>query len=201
MYMPTFILVAANLAVYGFTSYLSGNLFEMDYYSVIRSYGQYNPDVFSGQVWRLLTAMFVHANIAHIAGNMLFLAIFGLRAEDMFDLKEYLLIYFLSGFAGGLLTLLMGPGPPSVGASGAIFGVFGATIIYVRRSIGQSIMSALLYSFFLFAINIGPNVNIFAHLGGLVAGLLIGYSLAAKRKPSQVVTYKYGYPTSYGEER
>jgi rhomboid protease GluP len=200
MYMPTYVLVAANLAVYGFTSYLSNNLFETGD-SVILNYGQYNAAVFNGEAWRLLTAMFIHGNIAHIAGNMLFLVIFGLRAEDLFDIKEYLLVYFLSGFAGGVLSLLLGPATNSVGASGAIFGILGATTIYVRRAIGQSIITALLYSFFLLAINIGPNVNILAHLGGLVAGLLIGYSLASRRKPHQVVTYQYGYPTSYGEQK
>ena len=66
--------------------------------------------------------MFIHADILHIFGNMFFLLIFGLRAEDMFDVKEYMLIYFLSGLCGGLLTLLFWPADTvSVGASGAIF--------------------------------------------------------------------------------
>jgi rhomboid protease GluP len=149
----------------------------------------------NGEVWRFFTAMFVHADITHIFGNMFFLLIFGLRAEDMFDVEEYLLIYFLSGLAGGFLTFIFWPSALSVGASGAIFGLFGATVIYVRRAIGQSIIAALIYAFFLFAINIGPQVNPFAHLGGLVAGLLIGYLLAATRKPRQ--TYTYGYNYSY----
>jgi rhomboid protease GluP len=128
---------------------------------------------------------------------MFFLLIFGLRAEEVFSLKEYLLIYFLSGLAGNMLTLLFGFDMISAGASGAIFGVFGACIIYFRRAIGQSIMSALLYAFFLFMINLGPNVNIFAHLGGLVVGLLIGYMLAAARKRRVAYEYRYSYPQSY----
>jgi len=194
--MPTYVLIAINVAVYGLTSYLSGDIFETSG-AVIRSYGQFNPDIFNGEVWRFFTAMFIHANIAHILGNMLFLLIFGLRAEDLFDIKEYLLIYFVSGLAGGFLTLLW-PDSLSVGASGAIFGMLGACTIYVRRAIGQSIITALLYSFFLFMLNIGPKVNYLAHLGGLVAGLLIGYVLAASRKPRQVVRYEHGFPSSYG---
>ena len=197
-YAPTYVLIAANVAIYAFTSYLSGNAFEMSD-SVLMHYGQINSLVFSGEVWRLFTAMFVHANIAHIAGNMLVLFIFGLRAEKMFDLKEYLAVYFVSGLAGGLLTLvpLLGPDMLSVGASGAIFGLIGAVTVYARRSIGQSIISALVFVFLLFAINLGQNVNYLAHLGGLGAGLLLGYLLATTRKTHQAVTYEFKYPSSY----
>ena len=195
-YMPTYILVAMNIAVYGFTSYLSGNAIEMSD-QVLVQFGQYNPYVFNGEVWRLFTGMFVHANIAHIVGNMLFLFIYGLRAEDMFDIKEYLLIYFMSGLAGGLLTLFLWPDILSVGASGAIFGMIGATMVYLRRAIGQSIITALIFVFFLFAFNFGPNVNYLAHLGGLAVGLIIGYFLAATRKPRQQVSYHFSYPSSY----
>lgn len=195
-YMPTYILIALNVAIYGFTSYLSGNALETSD-QVLLQFGQYNPYVFSGEVWRLFTGMFVHANIAHIVGNMLFLFIYGLRAEDLFDVKEYLLIYFLSGLAGGLLTLFFWPGTLSVGASGAIFGMIGACTVYLRRAIGQSIITALMFVFFLFALNLGPNVNYLAHLGGLAVGLLIGYVLAATRKVRRPVTYQFRYPSSY----
>jgi rhomboid protease GluP len=124
---------------------------------------------------------------------MFFLLVFGLRAEDLFSIPEYFLIYVLSGLVGNVLTLLLGPSTISVGASGAIFGIFGACTIYVRRTIGQSIITALVYSFFLLMISSGPNVNFLAHLGGLVAGLLIGYALAATRKFRAIYTYEYRY--------
>jgi rhomboid protease GluP len=134
--------------------------------------------------------MFVHVNIIHLVGNMFFLLIFGLRAEELFDTKEYLLIYLLSGLSGNLLSLFI-PEMVSAGASGAIFGIFGAVTIYVRRAIGQSILGALLFSFFLLVISLGLEVNVLAHLGGLVAGLLIGYVLATRRP--QRVTHQYSY--------
>jgi rhomboid protease GluP len=195
--MPTFVLIAANVGVYAFTSILSGDLTTSQ--EVVNAFGQINTNVWNGEVWRLFTAMFVHANIVHIFGNMLFLLIFGLRAEDMFDIREYLLIYFLSGLSGGFLTLILGPSDiVSIGASGAIFGVLGATMIYARRSIGQSILSALIYVFFLFIINLGPDVNWLAHLGGLGAGLLIGYALGSSRRIKPKVD-KYTYPDSWGK--
>lgn len=191
-YMPTYILIALNLAVYVYTSIIGNNFIETSD-SVIRVYGQVNALVYEGAYWQLFTAIFIHADLLHLFGNMLFLLIFGLRAEELFSTTEYFLIYLLSGLTGNLLTLLLGPQLVSVGASGAIFGMFGAVAIYVRRAIGQSILSALMYAFFLLMISWGPNVNFLAHLGGLVAGLLIGYLLAVKRKFKVVYAYEYRY--------
>jgi rhomboid protease GluP len=197
-YMPTYIIIALNIIFYVYTSILSGNIVEMDYY-VIQQYGQCNLFVLNGAYWQLFTSMFVHVSIVHLLVNMFFLLIFGLRAEEMFNIQEYLLIYFLGGLVGNLLSLAFGPysasGVPfvSAGASGAIFGVFGACTIYVRRAIGQSIITALMYAFFLFMINIGPGVNFLAHFGGLVVGLLIGYVLGATRRRSVTPTYEYRY--------
>jgi len=194
-FMPTYILIAANIAVYIFTSIQSMNFFVMEN-SVIAQYGQWNRYVLEGGAyWQLFTAMFVHVNIVHLAGNMLFLFIFGLRAEGMFDIKEYLLIYLLSGLAGNLLTLLFGPSMISAGASGALFGMFGAVTIYVRRAIGQSIAGALLYAFFLLILSAGLGVNVLAHLGGLVVGLLLGYAFAAIRRSNVMYQYRYSYST------
>jgi membrane associated rhomboid family serine protease len=127
--------------------------------------------------------MFIHASIFHLVGNMLFLLIFGLRGEEMFSLPEFLTVYITGGLFGNVLSLVFGPDFISVGASGAIFALFGAAVIYGRRSVRQSILGALVYAFFLFFINTGDNVNILAHLGGLVFGLMLGYFIATRRKP------------------
>lgn len=193
-YKPTIILIALNVAFYIYTSVVGGNFLETSTNMIVQ-YGQVNYLViYSGYYYQLFTSMFVHANIAHIAGNMLFLLIFGLRSEEMFSLPEYLSIYFIGGLAGNLLSLLI-PNMVSVGASGAIFAVFGATAVYARRSFSQSIIGALMYAFFLLLISSGPGVNIFAHLGGLVTGLLIGYVLATRRKPEMRYSFSYSYST------
>jgi len=193
-FMPTYILIALNLVAYAYTSLIGGNFIETDYH-VIMQYGQVNALVFNGWYWQLFTAMFIHVSILHLLGNIFVLFIFGLRAEELFSIEEYLGIYFLSGLTGNLLTLLLGPEMISAGASGAIFGLFGACIIYVRRAIGQSLITALLYAFFLLMISSGPEVNIFAHLGGLAVGLGIGYLLAITRKPKATYQFSYSFST------
>lgn len=217
---PTHILIAANIIMYVVTSVAGGNFVETNVSPVyvylaqfnyfVRSYGL---ETVSGvsipcpALWQLFTAMFVHANLLHIFGNMFFLLIFGYRAEALFTSKEYYLIYFASGLLGNIVSLFFIPDyvlvvahgehirelTSSVGASGAIFGVFGGSVIYIRRAIGQSIVGALLYAFFLLMMNVGPTVNVFAHLGGLVAGLLIGYLLARRRLR---IAYRYDYSLS-----
>lgn len=194
--MLTYAIIALNIIFYVYTAILSGDFIVIDYY-VVRQYGQYNYFVLNGWYWQLITAMFVHVNIVHLLGNMFFLLIFGLRAEELFAFEEYFAIYFLSGLAGNSLTLLFEPSMVSAGASGAIFGLFGACTIYIKRAVGQSIIGALLFSFFLLMINSGGNVNNLAHLGGLVAGLLIGYVLASRRKLRAVYEYSYSYPRSH----
>jgi len=193
-FMPTYMLIALNVAFYAYTSIISGN-FLVTGDDALTLYGQYNLIVLNGGYWQLFTSMFVHVNIMHLAGNMLFLLIFGLRAEEMFSLEEYLLVYFLSGLSGNLASLLLGPEMISAGASGAIFGLFGACTVYVRRAIGQSIMSALIFAFFLLLISSGPEVNNLAHIGGLIVGVLIGYELAVTRRAATTHGFNYSFST------
>ena len=178
---PTTVLVALNFLVYIYTSIVGGS-FLVTRTSVLLEIGQYNLSVLHGAYWQLLTAMFVHVDITHIALNMLFLIIFGLRAEDLFSNTEYFTVYMLSGLAGNILTLfIMATNTVSAGASGAIFGMYGAAIIYMRKAFGQSIMGALIYSFLFLMLSTGTGVNVFAHFGGLAVGLVIGYILAKSR--------------------
>ena len=194
-FKPTIILIALNVAVYISTSVVGRDFLNTNF-DLLVQYGQVNTYViYYGYYYQLFTSMFIHADIAHIVGNMLFLLIFGLRGEEMFSLPEYLSIYFLGGLTGNLLSLLLPLDTVSVGASGAIFSLFGAATIYARRSISQSIIGALIYAFFQLFISSGPGVNYFAHIGGLGAGLLIGYVLATRRKPERRYTVNYSYST------
>ncbi len=179
---PTTFLVTVNIAVYIFTSIIGGNFLETNI-NVLQEFGQYNRYVLNGQYWQMLTSIFVHVDIMHITLNMLFLFIFGLRAEDFFKTEEYLAVYMLSGLTGSLLTLFfMSANTLSAGASGAVFGMYGAGLIYMRKRFGQSIAGALLYSLLFLMLTTGSGVNVIAHFGGLATGLAIGYVLAKSRQ-------------------
>jgi rhomboid protease GluP len=184
-YKPTYILIALNVAIYIAGAFTGGDALTTPD-SVVLTWGQVNYFVIHlNWYWQLLTSMFIHASIIHLVGNMLFLLIFGLRAEEMFSLPEYLGIYLLGGLAGNLLYLATGvDAAPAVGASGAIFSIFAAAMIYDRRSIRQSIVGAIIFIGFFFFINIGENTNLLAHLGGILVGLALGYIIASRRKQS-----------------
>jgi rhomboid protease GluP len=192
-YRPTIILIALNVAIYIYGAVVAGNaLYTPD--SIVVQWGQVNAFVlYNGAYYQLFTSMFVHASLFHLVGNMLFLFIFGMRGEEIFSLPEFLGIYLVGGVMGNVLSLAFGPGTYlapfiSVGASGAIFALFGACIIYVRRSIRQSIIGAFVYAFFLLLFSTGPGVNDLAHVGGLILGLLFGYVIASRRKPHEQYT-------------
>jgi len=169
-------LVAINVAVYLLEVILSGSFISINL-NVLTLLGQWNYAVlYLGRWWQLLTAMFVHVGILHIAFNMYFLLIIGSQFERLFGGKWLVGTYLVSGLVGNLLTLLIfPPNSLSAGASGAIFGIAGAVII-TSGIIGGNMQGALLNAFFLFLINsILPGVNVYAHLGGLLAGIAIGY--------------------------
>ena len=172
----TEVLVTINVAVYIFEAVLSGSFISINI-NVLAFLGQWNYAVLHlGRWWQLFTAMFVHVGILHIAFNMYFLFIIGSQFERLFGGKWLLGTYLLSGLVGNLLTLfIFPPNSLSAGASGAIFGIAGAVII-TSGIIGGNMQAALVNAFFLFLINsILPGVNVYAHLGGLLAGIAIGY--------------------------
>ncbi|MFA5572206.1 MAG: rhomboid family intramembrane serine protease [Candidatus Bathyarchaeia archaeon] len=195
-YKPTYILIGVNVAIFIAGALISGNaIYTPD--NVVLLWGQVNLFIANGWYWQLFTSMFIHASVFHLIGNMLFLLIFGLRGEEMFSLSEYIGIYFLGGLAGNLLYLPMGIyAAPAVGASGAIFAIFAACVIYDRRSVKQSVLGAIVFAFFLFFINIGENTNLLAHLGGLLVGLFLGYIIASRRKPHEQHNTEFKYRTT-----
>ena len=151
----------------------------------------YSPlTVVKEQWWRLFTAMFLHGGMTHLLMNMVSLYIIGRGAEMYFDTKSYLSIYLFSGLLGGVVSLYMHPMSVGVGASGAIFGVFGALAGFFlahREKIGEHTKAFMKE----FAIIIGINlvigfsiesVDVSAHIGGLVIGSIGGFILSKDPK-------------------
>jgi membrane associated rhomboid family serine protease len=136
-----------------------------------------------GEYYRLITSMFLHVNFMHIAFNMLALWQVGLVLENRLGKFKFSVIYFLSGIAGGLLSVYMNePYAFSVGASGAVFGLFGAYVAISRR-LNSDARGMLV----MIAINLGigfvvPNIDWHGHVGGLVAGFLLGNLVELKRR-------------------
>lgn len=137
---------------------------------------QINVNVYEGEVYRLFTALFLHADLLHLFNNMIFLFLFGIGIESNYRRIEYIVIYFMSGFIGNLFSLFLLPlNVISLGASGCVFGLIGAAIMsYVRYDKSAILFGAIYLMFFLFQ-SIGPEINIWAHLFGGLFGLLFGY--------------------------
>jgi len=136
--------------------------------------------------WRMFTSVFAHANIIHIALNMYTLFIFGMALEPLLGRARYLALFLISGFAGSLgVLLLASPVQPVLGASGAIFGLFGAFFIIQRRLGGNNTQLLILIGLNVAFGFIVPNVAWQAHLGGLVVGAAVAAVYTATRHRSQ----------------
>lgn len=134
--------------------------------------------VADGEWYRLVTAMFLHQEVWHIGFNMLGLWWLGGPLEAALGRARYLALYLLSGLAGSALTyLLAAPNQPSLGASGAIFGLLGATVVLMRRmNYDMKPVLVLLALNLLFTFT-WSNIAWQAHVGGLVAGTVLAYAL------------------------
>jgi membrane associated rhomboid family serine protease len=139
-----------------------------------------NPfPVYTGthEYWRLLTAGFIHDGILHIGINMLSLWFVGTALEPAIGTRNFLAVYFTSLLAGSFGAVLFQPDYPTIGASGAIFGIFGALIVVARaRGIPfwQSGLGFVLVLNLVFSLSV-RGISIGGHLGGLVAGLITGW--------------------------
>jgi membrane associated rhomboid family serine protease len=134
----------------------------------------YGPAVADGDWWRLITGGFLHANFLHLGMNMLILWLVGAPLEEMLGRGRYVLLYFVSLLAGSAGALLQAPLAPTVGASGAIYGLFGALLVLEYFATGQIVGGQ---AFGLIAINLiisftFNGISWGGHIGGLVGGIL-----------------------------
>ncbi|HEY3928802.1 MAG TPA: rhomboid family intramembrane serine protease [Candidatus Koribacter sp.] len=184
----TRVLIGINVAVYLAMVLSTRQFLDFDTPTVLKWGADFAVLTTSGEWWRMLTAMFLHGGLLHIAVNMWALRNLGYTCELFYGRRNFTIIYMLSGLAGSAGTMIWDPVRISVGASGAIFGVAGAlaALVYFKKlpvdravlkrdigSIGAVIVVNLL---------IGGSVGIIdnsAHVGGLIAGTLLGIALPA----------------------
>jgi membrane associated rhomboid family serine protease len=174
----TFVLIAVNVLMYfGQTQNVAGNVYQ--------DFVLYGPFVADGEWYRLLTAGFLHANLFHLAVNMYALYFLGRMLEPVLGHARFAALYFASLLAGSFGAVLLDPQSPVVGASTAIFGLFGAAIVVARNRGVDLVASGLLP---ILGINLlitffpGFHISIGGHLGGLAGGALAMLAMEALSK-------------------
>jgi membrane associated rhomboid family serine protease len=178
----TYVLIAASVAVYltelaagsgGFSIPLSN--------SIVVDFALFGPLVAEGEWYRLATSGFIHGNLIHIGFNMVLLYFLGRLLEPALGTPRFVFLYFASLLAGSLGALILDPNAVSYGASGAVFGLAGATFV-IARGRGMDALAGELG--FLIVINLVftftfPNISVGGHLGGLVAGVICAAAIVA----------------------
>ena len=185
MKMPyiTYALIIINALLY-FIPLLTGS-----YDKIINDFCIYAPAIKSGELYRLFTGIFLHGNLLHLAFNCYALYILGMQLESFMGKVKYLIIYLFSGLMGALFSMIFNNYSASIGASGAIFGIMGAIVYFgyhYRVYLGNVIKSQIIPVIVLnLAIGfLSSEIDNFAHIGGLIGGLLITMGLGIKYKSS-----------------
>jgi membrane associated rhomboid family serine protease len=201
----TYLLIVFNIAVFIFQNFL-GAVDQAFVYQFALIPSQVTANLTLGSVLPIFTSMFMHAGLAHILGNMLYLWIFGDNVEDAMGSGKYLVFYLVGGVIASLAHILTNPGStvPTVGASGAIAAVLGAYLVLYPRQrvltliplgffIRMSMLPAsivlgvwFILQFFQGVLTLGgPDVGgvaFWAHIGGFLSGVVLA-RLLAKPQP------------------
>ncbi len=207
----TYGLIAANVLVFA-AMVASGISFTQPTPLDIANWGgDFGPlTVGAHQYWRLLTSCFIHFGIIHIGFNMYVLYQIGPFIERAFGRARYLLIYFFAGLGGSIVSVWVHPMAVGAGASGAIFGLYGAVFGFLlinRRTLNPAVTKSIAKSAGIFVLynvvygTISRTTDLSAHFGGLVTGFLVGMLLIRPRavtlvepsltsQPSQSNVYK-----------
>ena len=170
--VATKVLIIVNVIVFILSFILSSS----GLYDVFTNFALNKYYIKSGEIYRLLTCGFLHADIIHLLCNMYSLNIIGTQLENFIGKKKFLIVYFVSMITGSLLSCVMS-NSWSVGASGAIFGLLGSLLYfgYHYRIYLGSVMKSQIIPIIILNLGIGfiiPNIDVSAHVGGLVGGLL-----------------------------
>lgn len=176
-------LIAINVIVFMFSIIFGIN-------EVATSAGLHPQLVRDGEFYRLITAIFVHAGILHLFLNMYALYVIGTQLESFYGSVKYLIIYLFSGLIGSLLSMSFLGDSWSVGASGAIFGLFGALLyfgyhyrVYLGSTLRTQIIPVILLNLIIgFSIS---GIDQFAHIGGLIGGGIISMAVGLKYKTAK----------------
>jgi rhomboid protease GluP len=177
----TLAIIALNLVAFvlPFIYYFEGP-YNDSYYNFLILGWQDNYDVLTnGEYYRLITSIFLHGGFTHLFVNMFSLYQLGPIIQKIFKDSGFLLIYFVAGIWGSIFSLIFSPTMPSVGASGAIFGLLGALIVWALKEKDKDLLTQLgiiLLLNLLIGLTV-PNIGNWAHLGGLLSGGALAFLL------------------------
>jgi rhomboid protease GluP len=187
----TVLILAINFGLYLVTSLYSmrsggGGPMNVDAYTLVKFGAKFAPLIFErGQWWRLVTAGFLHGGLLHILMNSWVLFDLGAQVEELFGASRMWVIYFISSVCGFLLSAVWAPGVPSIGASAAVFGLIGAMIamgVTNRGPMGAAIRSLYIrWAIYGLLFSLFGNIDMAAHIGGLIAGFGVGYVAGTPR--------------------
>lgn len=172
-----------NVVIFGAMILSGSHLLEPDVDDLINWGANFPPFTLNGEWWRLMTAVFVHAGLLHLLANMYGLVYVGLLLEPYLGKTKFAVAYLLSGLGASVASLCWNDLSAGIGASGAIFGMYGVLFALlstnmfnklIRKSLLAGTLPFVAYSI-LSGFIPGSNVDNAAHLGGLLSGLLIGY--------------------------
>lgn len=157
---------------------------------------KYTPLILEGQWWRLITPMFLHIGIIHLLMNSMALYYLGTTVERIFGRFRFLFIFLLAGFMGNVASFVFSPQSISAGASGGIFGLFGALLFFglvhprpFFRTMGANIITLVGINLL---IGFLPGIDFAGHLGGLVGGFLAAAIVSLPREkniPRQIIAF------------
>ena len=175
----TYVLMGITIAVF-FVQIMTQYVLGQDLAAAIGM--KVNELIIGGQLWRLITPMFLHGSILHIAFNMYALFALGPGLESYYGHGRYLTLYLLSGFAGNVISFLFS-GNPSLGSSTAIFGLIGAEAVFLfrnRRILGSMAQRALTNVIVIIMINlmlgsVSRGIDNWGHMGGLLGGTFFAW--------------------------
>jgi membrane associated rhomboid family serine protease len=181
----TLTLIAANVLVYVAMSISGASWVEPNVRDAVKWGADFGPLTLDSDWWRLFTSTFVHFGIIHIALNMWCLWNLGTTIEPFIGRKVFGVMYVASGLAASLTSVVWNPWRVSAGASGAIFGVAGALLSYLALKktpmdsalVKKNLKSLGLFIFYNLLYGVRGGVDNSAHLGGLVAGLILGVAI------------------------
>ncbi|EUT87355.1 hypothetical protein PFAG_02177 [Plasmodium falciparum Santa Lucia] len=185
-----------QIIIYILSCLLSENLSTPNVHILILLGATYGPLIKEGQYWRLVLPIFLHANLWHLIINILCILNLGLIIESKYKKSKFLLIYFLSGATGNILTTICNPCQLAVGASTSGFGLIGCSIFEIflawknltRKAKNYYILNIFLFLLFFMFVSFSPSVDLFGHIGGFLCGAFlcchynkfIGYNIFQK---------------------